>query len=91
MSKSPKLGLTLTPQTTDIHFIDWRLAENGDGEGSNMMILDTVIGTVKERQESMDNTPVTWAMLKNGFNHTSTTPETLDTPETPNESETTNQ
>lgn len=67
MSKSPKLGLTLTPEATDIHFLDWRLAENGDGEDSNMMILDAEVGAVKERQESIDGTPITWAMLKNGL------------------------
>lgn len=69
MSKSPKLGLHLTPETTDEHFLDWRLAENGDGEGSNMMILDTVVGAVKERQENIDSQPITWAMLKNGLGH----------------------
>lgn len=67
MIKSPKLGLHLTPETTDESFVDWRLAENGDAAGSNMMILDAEVGTVKERQESIDGTPVTWAMLKNGL------------------------
>lgn len=67
MSKSPKLGLHLTPETTDESFIDWRLAENGDGDDSNMMILDTAVGAVKERQENIDSTPITWAMLKNGL------------------------
>lgn len=69
MSKSPNLGLHLTPETTDENFLDWRLAENGDGEDSNMMILDTEVGAVKERQESIDSTPITWAMLKNGLGY----------------------
>lgn len=69
MNKSPKLGLHLTPATTDEHFLDWRLAENGDGEDSNMMILDDAVGVVQEWQESKDSTPITWAMLKNGLGY----------------------
>lgn len=70
MSKSPNLGLNLTPETTDKSFIDWRLEENGEGTESNMMILDTEVGAVKDRQTSIDSTPVTWAMLKNGLGFT---------------------
>lgn len=67
MSKSPKLGLHLIPEKTTENFLDWRLKENGENDGSNMMILDAAVGAVQEWQGSIDSTPITWGMLKNGL------------------------
>lgn len=67
MGKSPKLGLHLIPETTTENFLDWRLKENGETDDSNMMILDAAVGAVQEWQGSIDSTPITWGMLKNGL------------------------
>lgn len=67
MSKSPKLGLHLVPEKTTENFLDWRLKENGEEDDSNMMILDAAVGAVQDWQESINNSPITWGMLKNGL------------------------
>lgn len=72
MSKSPKLGLTLTPATESLKsFIDFRTELAGDSTESNMMILDTEVGEIKEKCNEYDTTPFTWGKLKNGLNNTS--------------------
>ena len=55
MSKSPNIGLTLTPQTESTkRFLDFRTELAGDTEDSNMMIIDTEIGAVYERCDGID-------------------------------------
>lgn len=72
MSKSPKLGLALTPASESTkNFIDFRSELAGDSSDSNMMILDTELGRVKERCEEYDTQPFTWGMLKLGLNNKS--------------------
>lgn len=67
MSESPKLGLHLTPETTAENFRDWRLKQNGEGDDSNMNILDAAVGALQDKQEALEDTPVTWGMLRNGL------------------------
>ncbi len=72
MTKSPKLGLTLTPASESTkNFVDFRSQLAGDSTDSNMMILDTEVGKVKDRCEVYDTQPFTWGMLKNGFGNKS--------------------
>ena len=55
MSKSPNIGLTLTPASEDTkNFKDFRTELAGDSSDSNMMILDTEIGDVKSRCDGFD-------------------------------------
>ena len=68
MDKSPFLALALTPtEDNQKKFIVFRTEMAGDGETSNMMIIDAVIRALSERQDSVENTEFTWGMLKNGF------------------------
>ena len=72
MSKSPNIGLTLTPASEDTkNFKDFRTELAGDSPDSNMMILDTEIGDVKSRCDELDTEPISWGMLKNGFGYSS--------------------
>lgn len=55
MSKSPNIGLTLTPASESTkNFVKFRTELAGDSLDSNMMILDTEIGSVKERCNGFD-------------------------------------
>lgn len=68
MSKSPKLGLTLTPASESSKtFIAFRTELAGDSADSNMMILDAEVGKLKEKCDA----PFTWEMMKNGLNNNS--------------------
>lgn len=68
MATSPKLGLTLTPASEDSKtFLDFRTELSGDQSTSNMMILDTEVGNLKEKCEEYDTHPFTWGMLKSGL------------------------
>lgn len=68
MSKSPNIGLTLTPRDeTSKNFQDFRTELAGDAEDSNMMILDKEVSDLKGRCDSLEATPVTWGMLMNGL------------------------
>lgn len=68
MSKSPNIGLTLTAESeTEKRFMTFRTELSGEKEDSNMMIIDTEFGVLKEQCDKHDNTPFTWGMLKNGF------------------------
>lgn len=72
MAKSPKLGLTLTPASESTkNFKVFRSELAGDSSDSNMMILDTEVGKLKDRCEEYDTKPFTWGMLKNGLSNTS--------------------
>ncbi|MBQ5824907.1 MAG: hypothetical protein IIW48_08880 [Clostridia bacterium] len=72
MDKSPILGLHLTPEaeTTKL-FKEFRLELAGDTEDSNMIIIDNAIKALIERLDALETTPITWGMLKNGFNNSS--------------------
>lgn len=71
MALSPNIGLTLTPESEiSKRFIDFRTELAGDSDGSNMMIIDAEIQAVKDRCGSLEDTPFTWGMLKNGFSGT---------------------
>ena len=60
MTTSPNLGLTLTPSTEATkNFLNWRTEMAGDSVDSNMMILDTEVGTIK------NNMPTTTSDLTN--------------------------
>lgn len=76
MSKSPNIGLTLTPYSeSSKKFIDFRTELAGDGEDSNMMIIDSEIGILKTQAETISGTPFTWGMLKGGFSSPVTSEE----------------
>lgn len=71
MSKSPNLGLTLTSESeSDKKFKDFRKEIAGDGDDSNMMIIDTEVGAIKQQYEELNTKPFTWGMLKNGIKNT---------------------
>lgn len=54
MSLSPNIGLTLTPLSeTTKTFQEWRRQLSGDGDGSNMMIIDREIGEIKQKFPEM--------------------------------------
>ena len=68
MDKSPNIGLNLTPSSDNTKkFKEFRTELAGDGADSNMMIIDTEVGEIKNRCETLETTPITWGMLKNGF------------------------
>jgi hypothetical protein len=67
MSKSPNIGLELTPENTEMNFIDWRLGLSGDDDKSNMMLLDKEIGELKTHNEEVDSSGLTWGMLRSGL------------------------
>lgn len=70
MSKSPKLGLNLTPASESLkNFVVFRTELAGDASDSNMMILDTEVGAIKEQCEKISSQNFTWGMLKNGLNN----------------------
>lgn len=45
---SPNIGLHLTQENETRNHIELRMEVSGDGEDSNMMIIDREIGTIKD-------------------------------------------
>lgn len=72
MSKSPNIGLTLTPASDKSKtFIKFRTELAGEDSGSNMMIIDSEIAALKDAINNISLQPFTWGMLKNGFGENS--------------------
>lgn len=72
MSKSPNIGLTLTPSSdNEKKFLAFRTEIAGDSDESNMMILDKEIAALKA-QYGVLVTQITWGHLKNGLSSNAT-------------------
>lgn len=57
MSKSPNIGLNLTPNSENTKtFIDFRTELAGDEDDSNMMIIDAEIGKISSDIEIINQT-----------------------------------
>ena len=71
-NKTKNLGLALTPlSSTSKTFQEFRLELAGT-EASNMTILDEEIAALKALLVGYSGGPITWGMLKNGFDKTET-------------------
>lgn len=47
-TQTPNLGLHVVPESqTDMLVRDWRIALAGDGNNSNMMLLDTAVAALR--------------------------------------------
>lgn len=67
MSKSPYLNLELTPESEgDKKFAVWRTEMSGDGETSNMMLIDRKMKELADKMAQVKFTSFTWGDLKHG-------------------------
>lgn len=72
MATTPNIGLTTTALTdTTKTFRTFRNELAGTASTSNMMIIDTEVGALKTWKSGLNQSPLTWGMLKYGLGWTS--------------------
>ena len=68
MANTPNYQFDLVSENeTNRDLIDWVQRLSGTADTSNMMKIDQLLRELEERLDSVDVSPVTWGMLKNGF------------------------